>query len=226
MSYRNEAHELGEMMAARAKRAIPLHQICFWANIWDFDPETGMVKVYYPHVANTPTWAQWLRYVSPAAIGGYGMQYGPERGALVLVLQMSLDPQNADDAIVIGGIFNDPNPPPGAQSSELFIVDKRGSSIKLQIDGQNEGDGQAGLNLEGAGYASLVAPLVEAGAKNLDPVQQALLRFSDLVAYHNWLFGTALPAWAVAQLQPGSGAAGPPPQDPPILGSQTVRAAD
>lgn len=220
---RHAAIQLEDTLAARSQRANPPMIMGWRGTVVGYNPDNHTVQVEYYHASDQPTHTQWMQLVVMSAAGGAGEGWGVENGAQVLVLE--LDPRG-DDVVAIGFTYNEIDKALGVPPSERHTIDKRGSYYKLTADGAEEGDGQGGAKLYGAGYTFVGSGgATEVGAQNLDETQQASLRFTDIAAYHDWLTTTFLPAWA-ALLQGGSGAPPPPAMDPPSLGSQTVRIAD
>lgn len=207
-------------MARRSATANPRAYVGFPGTVKSYDPATNTVVVYYSHVDDQQTETPAIPLYTPFAGNGYGMQGGVEEGTPVTVLQLNPD---GDDVVAMACSYNEANPAPGAPATEHWTTDKRGSSVKLTADGNTDGDGQGGAKLVGAGYASVVAPLFEAGAENLDPIPRAAAANADIQAYHSWLVSTILTPLA-AILQGGEGVP-LPPGTPPNLGSQTVRVA-
>jgi hypothetical protein len=223
MSLRHAATQLEGSIAAKAVQANPMMIMGWRGTVLGYNPDNHTVQVEYFHASDQPTRTQWMQIATGSAAGGAGEGWGPEIGAQVLVVE--LDPRG-DDVVAIGFTFNEIDKALGIPASERHTVDKRGSYYKLTADGAEDGDGQGGAKVFGAGYAFVGSGgTTEIGAQNLDQVDQADIRFTDIRAYHEWLQSTFLPQWA-ALLQGGSGAPPPPPLDPPNIGSQTVRVAD
>jgi type VI secretion system (T6SS) baseplate-like injector VgrG len=227
MGARTAATQLAEMMATRAARTNPPVFVGFRGEIAAYNPNDGTVKVSYYHASDQPTTTQWIPLMTLMAANGYGEAWGTEVGAQVAVL--SFDPAG-DHLIALGFTFNSgADFPMNVPPSEKWTVDKRGSSIKFQADGASPGDGQAGLNLEGAGYGSWVTPLLELAKKNLDPVTASAYNQQFAQALANAIMTAVaqmFTAFAVT-VQPGSGV--PPPTTVSVTaptGSQTVRVAN
>ena len=233
MSLNREAQDLFNVMRLLAGQQQPTVSLDGVIAPNSYDPTTGTVTVVLGDTAGitadvdpddeNPVTVQHV----PLSVPAYGFQHGPLGGERVTLIAA----QGGSFRAVLDYESDDsPNAPAGETWSVKFARGLSDLTVqafwKLTNDGQNVGDGMGGFRAGAPdSYASLVGKLVEAGAEGLDPEQQASLRWKDLLAYHNWLFGTALMQWAAANVQPGSGALGPT-GTPPAQGSQTVRAAD
>jgi hypothetical protein len=151
MSIRLSTVEFGEMNAARALQSNPMMMRGWRGQVIGYNPSNHTVQVEYFHASDQPTRTQWMSLVVPSAVAGHGEGWGVENGAQVLVLE--LDPAG-DDVVAIGFTYNEVDKALGIPPSERWIVDKRGSSIKLTADGPEDGDGQGAVKVTAQAYAS------------------------------------------------------------------------
>ena len=74
----------------------------------------------------------WLPVLSSWIGAGWGMAAPLSPGDQVMVLAQEGD---AEQAVVIGRVWSDAEPPPGAPVGEFWLVHQTGSFIKLKNDG-------------------------------------------------------------------------------------------
>jgi len=223
---------LYEIMAMRARRANPVPIYLHIGELKAWNPANNTVDVYLPHVdgANSPTTQTFPMPLMTGITGpNYGDQVGPDTsGTQPLQVVVACGSPDGDDYVALGFLYTANQQPPGAPATELWRVDKRGSSLKLTVDGKTVGDGAGGAKLLGDGYASVVAPLTELGAQNLDPSEDAVIRKTDLDAALSALTAhvqTALNTLA-GEVQGGSGVSSPSIVATTSTGSSIVKAAN
>ena len=194
-----------------------------------YDPATHMGKFYlmnHPQSGKTgdpndgnPIETSFIPIGTFFTGPGYGMQFAPILGAQALIIFQ----ENTPVASVL--LANRVENPPFANNDRRGWIDEKQSFVTTTEDGQGTGDGQGGVRMGSPNYASIVTALLELGAEGLDANDNAVIRVKDLKAFRDNL-ANALGNWALASLQPGSGATQPDLSQVHPSGSTKVRGAD
>lgn len=154
-----------------------------------------------------------------------GMQFPPPLGAQAMLIFLDGDMHLPVAAVLLANAVEYPPFPDGKTRG---WKDAKGNVVKTTDDGKTPGDGLGGARLIGAGYASVVAPLVEWAAEGLDPTNQAVMTRADALAALNSLKSavqTAINSLA-AIVAGGTGVGAPTIGSFTVSGSTKVRAAD
>ncbi len=100
-----------------------------FGTITAYNPQTYTVKVMIqPEGVETG----FIQIATPWAGSNFGAVFGPAIGDLV---RLDFIEGSVQAGLMGGRFFNNANPPPVVQSGQCAIVDKAGSSIKLNGDG-------------------------------------------------------------------------------------------
>lgn len=201
---RHGSRALTQQVGLAAQRFTAQPHPLSLGTIVSFDPATHMAvaKVDYGDgfIFNTPPSQLMVPWHGP----GYSDASGPEAGQQCIVATLD----HAGDVFVILGFTstedaNGINVPAG----EKKVLDKRGSFV------HHSGARGGSVRAFGNAYATLVGgTATEIGGENLDAVNDAIIRKSDLdaaIAAEVAQLKLDLTTWASTKLQPGTGATGP-----------------
>ena len=102
-------------------------------------PKLGTITAYNPQTYTVKVMIQpegvetgFIQIATPWAGSNFGAVFGPAIGDLV---RLDFIEGSVQAGLMGGRFFNNANPPPVVQSGQCAIVDKGGSSIKLNADG-------------------------------------------------------------------------------------------
>jgi type VI secretion system (T6SS) baseplate-like injector VgrG/GpV-like protein with Apex motif len=147
---------------------------------------------------------------------GIGMQFPPVFGAQAILLFVDGDMHLPIAAVLLS---NSVEYPPFVDGKSRGWKDAKASAIKTTDDGPTPGDGVGGARVVGAGYASVVAPIVELSAEGLDANLDRVVTMRDLNALI-----TTFNAHVHSGVQTGAGNTGAPTSTQSATGSAFVRA--
>jgi len=127
---RANMREYGERIAARVARATARPLPYLDGTLKSYDPSTGLVVVTI-YTGNQSQDIGPMLYLRPWCGNGYGIEVGLEPGLHVGVLCVD---REGNDYVAFDAAFDADHSPLGAQPSELYIQDKRGSFVKWMAD--------------------------------------------------------------------------------------------
>lgn len=216
----NHIRELGERMAMRAHRMSQVPHNVLIARVLAYDPQHDAIKVNFDHVDTQSQEPHWIPIGRQWVGNNYGVQSGPEPGALAVIL--TLNPEGSD-LICVTWYYNDNAQSLGTPSKEYWIQDNKGDAVKLTQDGISQGDGKGSVTLVGANYALISAPDARMGSlSSITGNPNRIIREKDI-----YPLITALNSHTHNGVTTGSGVSGAPSSSfSNPAGSNSAKAGD